>query len=221
MKTKIEIEPIIKLWKELNIDYAEFEFDCGGDSMNDTTLTFTNKDGEIISNDILDCYFESEVYNNVSFYEASDGYYMGENGVVEIKLDEDISFSYSKNSTSEFNEGYTEIADMVLNEAEATMVNKIISNMNGNGWGDTTINYKGDFILSDEDDEMVESIANKITDFCLNYEIEDAEGEEMEDSVVWTTNSDDISDLQVLQIEDNKIKLHIRKEFRILKENDL
>ena len=222
MKTKIEIETIIELWKKHNIDYAEFEFDCGGDSMNETALTLTDKDGKNVSNDELESYFDKEIYNEVTFYEASDGYYMGENGVVRITLEDDSEqFSYNKISTSEFNESYTSITEFELTEAEANMVNKIVSNMNGNGWNDNTINYKGDLILSDEEDEGIKSIVEKITDFCLNYTMEEVEAgaEEIEDGIIWTTNGDDIFELPVLQIEDNKLKLHIRKEFRILKEN--
>lgn len=225
MKTKTDIktdlEPIIDLWKKHNVDYIEFQFDCGGDSMYDTTLTIYDNDENIVKDATLEDFFDREVYDEVTFYEASDGYYMGEQGEVRIRLEDDGSFSYSKNSTSEYNEAYSSITDMELTKDEANMVKKIVSNMNGNGWGDTTINYNGDLILSDEEDEALETIKDKISNFCLHYEIENAEGEEITDSVTWTTNNDDIDELQTLQINKNKIKLHIRKEYTIYKENEL
>ena len=42
------MEDIIKKWKEAKISYANFEFNCGGDSMNDTDLIFYDDNGNNI-----------------------------------------------------------------------------------------------------------------------------------------------------------------------------
>ena len=38
------MEKLIEEWKEKGVDRAEFEFSCGGDSMNDTSLVFFDKE---------------------------------------------------------------------------------------------------------------------------------------------------------------------------------
>ena len=59
-------QEIIQLWNELEITHIDFEFTCGGDSMNDTTLNI-HKGDEIIENDVIATYFDNEVYNAVEF----------------------------------------------------------------------------------------------------------------------------------------------------------
>ena len=72
------MEKIIEIWKKENIAQAVFNFYCGGDSMGDTDLSFEDSEGIRIefsdtkNEDTLATYFDNEVYNNVSFYEASD-----------------------------------------------------------------------------------------------------------------------------------------------------
>ena len=39
---------IIQLWKELQITHIDFEFSCGGDSMNDTTLNIHKGDDQYV-----------------------------------------------------------------------------------------------------------------------------------------------------------------------------
>ena len=85
----MEENKIITLWKELGVDYANFEFSCGGDSMNDTSIQiFDDKGSEIDCVEIRD-YIDDVIYHKVEFYEASDGHYMGEAGNVEIRLSDD------------------------------------------------------------------------------------------------------------------------------------
>ena len=61
--TEKELSPI-QLWKEKGIVKGDFEFQCGGDQMNDYTFTFHTKDGEIKCEE-LDTYFDGEVYKNL------------------------------------------------------------------------------------------------------------------------------------------------------------
>ena len=121
---------IIQLWKELQITHIDFEFSCGGDSMNDTTLNI-HKGDEIIENDVISTYFENEVYNEVRFYEASDGHYMGEMGNVIIHLnDEDEGFTYNKQAQSEFNETMTTDLEIELTDEEKLIVDLLKANNN-------------------------------------------------------------------------------------------
>ena len=105
------MEKIINLWKELGVTHINFEYSCGGDSMNDTTLNI-HKGDEIIENDELDSYFDNEVYKRVEFYVNSDGHYQGESGNVLIELnDDETDFNFMKSGTSEYNETITSTLD--------------------------------------------------------------------------------------------------------------
>lgn len=165
-------ERIIKLWKENDIEYINFEFQCGGDSMNDTTLTIYNTKGKEVENSELETYFDDEVYREVNFYEASDGHYMGESGNVHIALNEDESgFEYSKESESEWceHEDFTE--EINLTDEEVEFIDKYVSDINGDIQEDTyNINYKVDFVQTDELVEVEEKLLKKVQDFFENYE---------------------------------------------------
>ena len=93
------IETIIAKWKSLNIKEAIMEFDCGGDSMNDTSWVLKNdKDEEVADTDLVS-YLDTEVYKEVQFYENSDGHYIGEFGEVIVTLEDNgEQFFYNKQS---------------------------------------------------------------------------------------------------------------------------
>ena len=154
----ITTQEAVKLWKELGITECEMEFSCGGDSMNDYTFTFF-KGSEKIESPELDTFFEDEVYKHVEFYVNSDGHYMGESGKVHIELDEEDDellfqnhpFTYSKSAQSEFSERFTSVGEMKLTKKELEFLQKNVSNING-GDGDFNMNFKRDFILTDEDE---------------------------------------------------------------------
>jgi hypothetical protein len=165
-------ERIIKLWKENDIERINFEFQCGGDSMNDTTLTIYDTKGKEVENSELEDYFDDEVYRQVNFYEASDGHYMGESGNVHIALNEDESgFEYIKESESEWceHEDFTE--EINLTDEEVEFIDKYVSDINGDIQEDTyNINYKVDFVQTDELVEVEEKLLKKVQDFFENYE---------------------------------------------------
>ena len=54
-----EKEKIIQLWKENGVANIDYEFDCGGDSMGETTLNILDKEGELIECKEIEDYFES------------------------------------------------------------------------------------------------------------------------------------------------------------------
>jgi hypothetical protein len=211
-------EKAIEIWQELGITSANFEFSCGGDSMNDTTLTFKTSEGDIDDND-LQHYFDDVIYKEIEFYVNSDGHYQGEFGNVEIELQSDNDepyFTFSKNSQSEWTERFNEKQFVELTEDEINLVKRVIQNMNGAGFSDFAISYKGDCILTDNEETLLEGITNKLNDFAENYEFEIAEGEDTED-YSWTTNSDDE---QQIVIQDNSIQIEIEKTFTIFKDEE-
>jgi len=200
-------ETIIQLWKELEITRIDFQFTCGGDSMNDTTLTIY-KGEEIIENNTISTYFNNEVYNAVAFYEASDGHYMGESGNVLIELEDD-EFIYSKWAEEEWCERVTNEVEIELTDEEVKFVEEFVSNINGSEGEGININYKKDFIINEKREELIESIENKISDFCDNYVPEEFGGE-LNDWYSYNTNEDTDSELV---IKDNNIIVNINNEY--------
>lgn len=229
--TEKELSPI-QLWKEKGIVKGDFEFQCGGDQMNDTTLTFYNEKGEEVECEELADYIDGEIYNQVEFYVNSDGHYQGESGNVYITLEEDedeedgATFVYDKESESEWSESFTEVGYCDLTPAEAEFVKDKIHSIVGGGDGEA-INYKKDCILTDEDEELLKSISDKIEDFAINYQMKESEGEENE----WFTYTTDMeesneanSDREFEYDEDNptaiidgQIAILINKSFTIYK----
>ena len=159
MATNIALKEAIERWKLLKVTNVEFEFSCGGDSMNDTDIII-NAGDETISDEILENYFDNETYNKVDFSVNSDGHYQGEAGTVYIKLDGDC-FTYEKNAKSEWSESFTEMVYVTLNEDEISFVKENILNFNGEEDVISTL-YKKDIFLSDEDEALVGRIEEKI-----------------------------------------------------------
>jgi hypothetical protein len=217
----MNLQEAVNKWKELSINRAEFEFDCGGDSMNDTTLNFYDKKDKIIINDDLADYFDDQVYKEVNFYEASDGHYQGERGVVHIELDsesdnvDEHSFTYSKSAESEFNEQYTETIYIDLTDEQATFIAKNVSNINGGESEQATFNFSRDFIMVDRDDEVMAELTELIDNTACEYEFENAEGEQL-DWYSYTTNRDE----DELTIDEGKLKLVVSRTFVVYTQSD-
>lgn len=218
-------------WKAKGIDRCDMEFSCGGDSMNDYTFTFFDKENKEVESEMLDAYFDEEVYKNVEFYVNSDGHYQGESGNVEITFEEDSDnedggiFSYAKSSESEWNESFNEVGYCELTEAEAEFVKAKIHSIVGGNDGEAT-NYKGDCILTDDEEELLESVVRKIEDFATMYEFENSEGEEND----WFTYTTDMGEADIdteivgeldennpTIIVDGKVGVSINKSFTIFK----
>jgi hypothetical protein len=198
---------IIKLWKELGVDYVNFEFSCGGDSMNDTSIQiYDDKGSEIDCGEIRD-YIDDVIYRKVDFYEASDGHYMGEAGNVEIRLSIDgEELEYSKSSQSEWCERITSNLEIELEEKEVQFIKNKVLNING-GEGDCTINYKVDCILTDEEEEIVDSIENKINDECRDFSPDTLN--DCTDWYAFTTNEQG----DEIEFNDNALIVRIENEY--------
>lgn len=171
----MELNEIIELWKQHNIDSVVFSFNCGGDSMGDTEIKIYSKTEVFsIENQTIHDYFDNEVYNNVDFYENSDGYYLGESGEVVITLNNDENdFDYSKSSTEEYSESVVNIIKIPLSNEEIEYINEYVQSINGSYSDDTNFNYKKDFIKNDNHIDLEKSISESITEICDGYTPED------------------------------------------------
>ena len=220
----------IKLWKELGITSANMEFSCGGDSMNDYTFTFYKKNdskkknapSEIeVDSSELESYFDNEVFNEVEFYVNSDGHYIGEHGNVYIELDdsdedeEEHTFTYSKSAKSEWSERIEETMEIKLSKKMSKFVSEFVDNINGEE-GNCTINFKKDFIMSDEQEKLVGELETLILDETAEFEPSYDEGEK-EDYYTFTTNDGD--DREELTIKDDKLLVSVSTSFIVYKED--
>ncbi len=182
----------IEQWKEHNIDHVDFEFSCGGDSMSDTTIFIYDKGNNVVQNSDIENYIEEAIYDEVNFYECSDGHYMGESGTVTITLDEDDEeeFSYSKSSEEEWCEHEPFTEKIELTDEEVDFIEKYVDNINGNmSEGDYNINYKADFVQTDELVVVEEVLMKKVQDYFENYE----------------TNLSDMSDWHTMEVNDTTL----------------
>jgi hypothetical protein len=213
--TDVETNEIIELWKKLDIQRCEMEFSCGGDSMNETDFTFYDSQDKQVDADELESYFEGEVYNQVEFYEVSDGHYMGEFGQVVITLEDDDDepfFQYDKQSQSEWEEREIEVMKYDLTDSEVKFLTEKVDSIVG-GEDGQAINYKTDCVLSDEEEELSEKLLQDIADAANEYDFQDADGEPQD----WFTFSTDTGDGEI-EIIDNKLSVEVQRSFYQLKD---
>jgi len=182
-KELTDLQQMVALWKEKGIERGEFEFNCGGDQMNDTDLKFFNKKDEEIECGELNDYFDGEIYNRVEFYVNSDGHYQGEFGMVEIELEDDDDddeqgFIYTKHSKSEWNESHNDTQFCELTKEEFELFKASVHSVIGGADG-KDLNYKRDCILNDEQIDVLTDMREKINDFVSDFEfkIEDVDAE--------------------------------------------
>jgi hypothetical protein len=217
----MEQEQAIKEWQDLSIEICKVEFDCGGDSMNNTDFHFYSN-GKLIadvSQDLQD-YVENIMYNQCSFYVNSDGHYQGERGVVEITLEKDYDDTYcfvcTKYATAEYIERYTIIGEVKLTPKQIDYINKYVSNIWGGSDDRTQITYKRDFILTDEYEQIENEIYTLIDDVAQDT-IPDVEGE-VEEGYQFTTNDDE--KLEELTIEGDMLKIVVICRVTIFQDSD-
>ena len=212
-------QEIIQLWNELEITHIDFEFTCGGDSMNDTTLNI-HKGDDIIENETLSTYFDHEVYNAVEFYVNSDGHYMGESGNVLIEMnDEGDGFNFMKSAQSEWCERITSEVEIEVTDEEIEFVKEFVRDINGGDGENANFNYKKDFIINQKRKELIDSIGSKVSEVCDNF-TPDIEGDgEVNDWYSYTTNEDDITDSEVV-IKGNKLIVSVSNEYYVYQDSD-
>jgi len=172
-----EVKEVIQIWKDNKIAYAEFQFYCGGDSMGDTEFHFYTKEGEItITEGDLEGYFDDKIYENVEFYVNSDGHYQGEEGVVQIELNDDGDeddedyFTYSKSAQSEWCEAIETELLIELTKEQADFIRKNVSDINGGEGENSNFNYSRNFILTDKDETIQSEIGKILDDTCEEFQ---------------------------------------------------
>lgn len=191
----------IKDWKKFGIAYAEFNFSCGGDSMNDTQLNFYDKDGnEIADVGDLENYFDDEVYRNVNFYEASDGHYIGESGIVRINLEDDEeSFVYTKSAQAEWSETKSGEVLVPITDEEFNLLNDYILGMANSSWNGNNVDYKKDFILTDEIEQAVKDLQEKLENHSMDF-VPETNGEYEDDSMRYNTTSEETMQMEFVDV---------------------
>lgn len=214
------ITEAVSEWKKLGIDNANMEFSCGGDSMSDYSFTFYTKNKSAITgrpenieveSEALISFFDLQIFDDVEFYVNSDGHYIGESGNVVITLnDDEDGFVYDKQSQSEWSESYEETIHIRLSNSEVEFIKNKILNINGGQDGDATFNYKIDCVITDEEEELIETLGKRLENECETYEFQDVEGEE-EDWFTWSTNQE-VDD--VIQFtEEDELVVMVRRNF--------
>lgn len=226
-KKAINSLEVLRLWKELKVEEAVFRFDCGGDSMGETELSATDKEGNSIDLGELHTILEDEVYNRVNFYEASDGHYMGESGQVVIIFDEDDDeLQFMKSAEAEFNERLNGQFDLKISDEEYEFLNKYVENINYSPWDSENINYKADFILTDELESLQQDLIKRLEDESNYVEPEDIpyNAERNEDGVSFHTGEDfdDDATIQLVKKFDDTtnetnhyLKVWVEVEYRV------
>ena len=214
------VEKIIQLWNELQISHIDFEFTCGGDSMNDTILVI-HKGDEVIENETISTYFDHEVYNRVEFYVNSDGHYQGESGNVLIEMnDEGDEFNYMKSAQSEWCERMTSEVEVALTDDEVQFVKEFVRDINGGESEEANLNYKKDFIINEKRKVLIDSIGKKVSDACGDF-TPDIEGEgELNDWYSYTTNEDDITDSEIA-FKGNNLIVIVSNEYYVFTDSEI
>ena len=171
------IPQIIDEWLENKISKAEFEFSCGGDSMNDTQIYLYDKEGKTVKNNNIEYFIDDEIYGRVRFYEASDGHYLGEFGKVIIVLNENkTDFIFEKISSQEFNEEKSVTILIDLTDLEKSFLSENIKLIIGTSEtvienSLTNLIWKKDKILTKNDEDIINSIFNKFINKLNNFPI--------------------------------------------------
>lgn len=209
------MEDIIKLWKEKNINYAEFKFSCGGDSMNDTEIVIYDNDGNQVECSEIHDHIDYEVYKEVEFYVNSDGHYIGESGTVMVELvdDEEPYLSYSKTSQSEWSESVRNKMQITLTDKQAEVISKYVDNING-GEGNVVVNFKEDCILTDEEQDILADLETTISDEVEGYVPDNLEGD-LDDWYSFTTNEEG----ETIELVGNVLSVSVTKSAIVYRED--
>jgi hypothetical protein len=194
------MEELIKEWLDKKIDRAEFEFSCGGDSMNNISLIFFDKENkEVIMSDESRETLDDNIYENVEFYEDSDGHYQGEFGKVLIEFDEEENeFNYSKSATEEWSESFTDIIKLEITPELHKFCKEYVLEISGES-DFLDIEYAKDFYINSEKCKMLEDIQEIINKAIDNHEPENTLAGELEDYVNMSNFA---------TIDNNKIKFN-------------
>ena len=212
----------IKLWKELGVGSVVLTFSAGGDSMGDMEWEMRDeKEKEMeVDTELID-YFDHAVFQNVEFYEVSDGQYMGEFGSVTITLEEDEDeedggiFLYDKSAQSEYEEMFGDTMKVELSDAELTLLNEKIDNINGSEWDGENINYKDDCVITEEEETILNELVKKIKEGANDFRLE-GQGEEVGDERNFDTGDNGSG----CNIEEGVLQVYVSSRFYFTQDSD-
>ena len=181
---KEPIDLLVKEWLEKKVSKGIFEFSCGSDSMNDTTLTIYDEKDNIIDlsgnsqGGLID-----QIYEEVEFYENSDGHYQGEFGevIIEFDVDED-TFTFEKVATSEYSDSFSDKIEIEVDQEIIDFCKEYIEEIGGEA-DYLTIEYKKDFYISEERSNIIQKIKEIIEETMYDHEPEDTSEGELEDHI--------------------------------------
>lgn len=214
----------IQIWKENSLINAIITYNCGGDSMGDMETVFNDENGEITfdgSNKLAD-YLENLSFDKVEYYVNSDGHYMGENGTVEIILDEDMDepdFDFLKSAEYEYSESEHYDIWVELTDIEKNTLKKYVQSIMAEN-DIYQFEYIGDSIISNDELEILNKIAYKIIEKTdLYWQQNEFLFEECNDSV-WATfeNFFETNLDNELIFENNNLKIFGRFEGYVYKD---
>lgn len=207
-------EEAVKLWKKLRIETCTMDFNCGGDSMGDTSFSFSDDKGDVSCQE-LEHYFDNEVYKHVDFYVNSDGHYQGESGTVEITLnDEGDDFEYCKNAQSEYSESHTSTTEIELSPNMIEFIKENVSNING-AKGGIVINFKREFVMTDEQEALQEELEEKLLSEISSYQPADLDAD-LDEWFTFTTNDEG----EELSVNGNRLIVNVTNSYTEFRDSD-
>lgn len=214
------MEDIIKKWKEAKISYAKFEFSCGGDSMNDTYLTFYDDNGnEIEVSSEISSYFDDDVYNHVDFYEASDGHYLGEDGTVHIELNESgDDVEYAKSSVFSYSESCDGLIQCPITKEQAEFIREYVSEIAQEAWDGNRVDFKKDFVLTEQHEDLIQELHDLFLNHAENWDPE-CDGEIEYDSQSYNITDQGGREISIYE-EDNQFYIELNVGCNVLTESE-
>ena len=216
------MEDIIKKWKEAKISYANFEFNCGGDSMNDTDLIFYVDNGNKIEvSSEISSYFDDDIYNHVEFYVNSDGHYLGETGTVRITLNESgDDVEYSKSSMSQYSESCEGTIECPITKEQAEFITEYISGLSKDAWDNPHTDFKKDFILTEEHENLIQELHDSFFDHAVNWQPDDVYGDVEDESQTYNISTEDSDTIHIYE-KDNQFYINLNVGCRVYTESEM
>jgi hypothetical protein len=184
--TQDEVNRIKELFTSGKVDEIIWEYQAGGDSLNDYSSNFY-LNGEEVKIEGIDV--SDYVLDVVDIAEASDGHYLGEFGTVIITLEDD-ELHVVKDYQTEWNVSEDEVMYVSVSEKQIEILKKIKSfNISVREHSIDDIDFIEDLYITDEMntaiDNIVENVIDKADDFLnsLPDEIDEYRTITMEDGL--------------------------------------
>ena len=187
--SKQDREDLIRLFTHDMVDEIVWEYQAGGDSLNEYNTVFYLK-GQQVQPDIFDP--TDLILDNVDISEASDGHYLGEFGTVTITFEDD-DLVFNKVFQSEWNENQDLFISIKLTDEEAEVAKKITElRIEVDDESIDNIEFKEDLYVGPEMTFIINNLVDKICDIA-DDKVEHVE-EEMDPYRTMTKISDVNSD---------------------------